>query len=73
MSVVYFLVEVVMAVNQIPVTIKGAELLKEAERISREEYNAGKIAIISGVGVRNYFSSEFGYKLEGAYMVKDLT
>jgi transcription elongation factor GreA len=27
--VVYFLVEVVMAVNQIPVTIKGAELLKE--------------------------------------------
>ena len=50
----------------------GGQLLKEAERISREEYHAGKIAIISGVGVRNYFSSEFGYKLEGAYMVKGL-
>jgi elongator complex protein 3 len=50
----------------------GGQLLKEAERISREEYHAGKIAIISGVGVRNYFSSEFGYKLEGAYMVKEL-
>jgi elongator complex protein 3 len=51
----------------------GSMLLKEAERISREEFHAAKIAIISGVGARDYFRSEFGYTLEGAYMVKGLT
>ncbi|MCX6005772.1 MAG: tRNA uridine(34) 5-carboxymethylaminomethyl modification radical SAM/GNAT enzyme Elp3 [Chloroflexi bacterium] len=49
----------------------GGLLLKEAERISREEYSAGKIAVISGVGARDYFRAE-GYQLENAYMVKDL-
>jgi elongator complex protein 3 len=50
----------------------GRQLLKEAEKISREEFQASKLAIISGVGVRDYFRSEFGYKLEGSYMVKEL-
>jgi elongator complex protein 3 len=50
----------------------GGNLLKEAERIAQEEFRSSKIAIISGVGVRNYFRSEFGYRLEGAYMTKDL-
>jgi elongator complex protein 3 len=50
----------------------GSELLREAERISREEFGAQKIAIISGVGARDYFRTEFGYALEGAYMVKEL-
>ncbi len=50
----------------------GAQLLREAERIAAQEFAARKIAIISGVGVRDYFRSEFGYRLEGAYMVKDL-
>jgi elongator complex protein 3 len=49
----------------------GRQLLKEAEKISREEFQAVKIAIISGVGARDYFRSEFGYKLEGSYMVKE--
>ena len=49
----------------------GGLLLKEAERISREEYSAAKIAVISGVGARDYFRTE-GYQLENAYMVKDL-
>lgn len=51
----------------------GGRLLKEAEEISRLEFKAQKIAIISGVGARDYFRSEFGYKLEGPYMVRDLT
>jgi elongator complex protein 3 len=51
----------------------GSMLLEEAERISREEFGARKIAIISGVGARDYFRTEFGYRLEGAYMVKDLS
>jgi elongator complex protein 3 len=50
----------------------GLELLKEAERIARYEFQASKIAIISGVGAREYFRSECGYELDGAYMVKEL-
>jgi elongator complex protein 3 len=50
----------------------GAELLKEAERIARDEFQARKIAVISGVGAREYFRSECGYELDGAYMVKEL-
>ncbi len=48
----------------------GTRLLLEAERIARE---AGyeKLAIISGVGVREYYKNR-GYELEGTYMVKYL-
>ena len=48
----------------------GGELLREAERLARDEFKARKIAILSGVGARDYFRSERGYELEGAYMVK---
>lgn len=50
----------------------GSALLKEAERIACEEYSAVRLAIISGVGARDYFRSECGYELNGYYMVKDL-
>jgi elongator complex protein 3 len=50
----------------------GGDLLKEAERIARDEFQANKIAVISGVGAREYFRSECGYELDGDYMVKDL-
>jgi elongator complex protein 3 len=50
----------------------GMELLREAERIARNEFQASKIAIISGVGAREYFRLECGYELDGAYMVKEL-
>lgn len=50
----------------------GSRLLMEAERISAGEFQVNKLAIISGVGARNYFRNEFGYHLEGAYMVKEL-
>jgi elongator complex protein 3 len=50
----------------------GGELLKEAEKIARDEFQANKIAVISGVGAREYFRSECGYDLDGDYMVKDL-
>ncbi|MDD5312380.1 MAG: tRNA uridine(34) 5-carboxymethylaminomethyl modification radical SAM/GNAT enzyme Elp3 [Dehalococcoidia bacterium] len=50
----------------------GTQLLKEAERIACEEFAIGKIAVISGVGARSYFRTEFGYSLEGQYMVKSL-
>ncbi len=48
----------------------GSSLIKEAEKISQE---AGykKMAVISGVGVRDYYR-KLGYRLDGGYMVKSL-
>jgi elongator complex protein 3 len=50
----------------------GLELLNEAERIARDEFKVSSIAIISGVGAREYFRSACDYELDGAYMVKRL-
>lgn len=49
----------------------GTLLMEEAERIAREEHGSTKLAVISGVGVRNYYR-KLGYELVGPYMVKDL-
>ncbi|CAK1599431.1 unnamed protein product [Parnassius mnemosyne] len=49
----------------------GMLLMEEAERIAREEHGSDKIAVISGVGTRNYYA-KIGYHLEGPYMVKML-
>lgn len=49
----------------------GMLLMEEAERIAREEHGSQKIAVISGVGTRNYYR-KIGYELEGPYMVKSL-
>jgi len=49
----------------------GARLLKEAERITSEEFHCSKIDVLSGVGVRIYYSL-LGYHLDGSYMVKRL-
>jgi len=50
----------------------GKKLIKEAEKIVKRESNLKKIAIISGVGVRKYYSSKLNYKLRETYMVKIL-
>ena len=49
----------------------GTLLMREAERISREEHRSCKLAVISGVGTRHYYR-KLGYELEGPYMVKHL-
>ncbi|MBT3356267.1 tRNA uridine(34) 5-carboxymethylaminomethyl modification radical SAM/GNAT enzyme Elp3 [bacterium] len=49
----------------------GRKLLQKAESISKEEFGFEKIAIISGVGVREYYK-KFDYKLENEYMTKKL-
>lgn len=49
----------------------GMLLMEEAERIAREEHGSSKIAVISGVGTRNYYR-KIGYKLDGPYMSKSL-
>lgn len=50
----------------------GLLLLKEAERIARDEFHISKLAIISGIGAREYFRAECNYQLEEHYMVKTL-
>ena len=47
----------------------GKALLKEAERVARDEFGRGWMAVLSGVGAREYYRAE-GYRSRGAYMVK---
>ncbi|MEM3402458.1 MAG: tRNA uridine(34) 5-carboxymethylaminomethyl modification radical SAM/GNAT enzyme Elp3, partial [Candidatus Hadarchaeales archaeon] len=49
----------------------GERLLQEAERISREEFDARRIVVLAGIGTRNYYR-RFGYEREGPFMVKSL-
>lgn len=49
----------------------GTLLMEEAERIALEEHGSYKIAVISGVGTRNYYR-KLGYELDGPYMSKIL-
>ncbi len=49
----------------------GTRLIEEAERIARE-HGFHRIAIIAGIGVREYFKNKLGYRLEDEYMVKEI-
>lgn len=49
----------------------GTLLMEEAERIAREEHGSVKLAVISGVGTRDYYR-RLGYELDGPYMSKSL-
>jgi elongator complex protein 3 len=50
----------------------GRELMLAAEDIAANEFTAPYIAVLSGVGARDYYRTEFGYELKGGYMVKPL-
>jgi elongator complex protein 3 len=47
----------------------GAKLLAEAERIAREEFDAERLFVLSGVGARPYYRKR-GYALRDYYMIK---
>ena len=49
----------------------GKQLIQEAEKISQKEFGIKKIAIISGVGVRDYYR-KLGYRLQDTYMIKNM-
>jgi elongator complex protein 3 len=49
----------------------GKLLMKEAETISKQDFEAKKISVISGLGVRDFFY-DMGYKLDGVYVSKFL-
>jgi elongator complex protein 3 len=48
----------------------GKKLMLKAEELAKEK-GFKKMAVIAGVGVREYYQ-KIGYRLEGEYMVKDL-
>ena len=49
----------------------GKALIREAELIARDEFKANQMAVLSGVGAKEYYRNEFGYCATGDYMVKD--
>jgi elongator complex protein 3 len=49
----------------------GKKLMREAEKITKKEFGLNKIAVISGVGVRDYYR-KLGYRLENTYMIKKI-
>jgi elongator complex protein 3 len=51
----------------------GKALLLEAERTAAEDFKLPRMKILSGIGAREYYRSEFGYRLEGDYMVRELS
>ncbi|MFW9828832.1 MAG: tRNA uridine(34) 5-carboxymethylaminomethyl modification radical SAM/GNAT enzyme Elp3 [Candidatus Thorarchaeota archaeon] len=58
--------------NQIQHRGYGKLLMKDAEKISKEEFDAKKLAVISGFGARDFFR-KLGYQLDGVYVSKLLT
>jgi len=46
-------------------------LMDEAEKISKESFDAKKLLVISAVGTREYYK-KLGYSLDGPYMSKQL-
>jgi len=49
----------------------GKQLVKKAEEIAKQ-YKMKKMIIISGIGVKEYYSTKLSYKRNGPYMVKKL-
>lgn len=45
--------------------------MQQAENIARLAHKSTRMAVISGVGTRQYYR-KLGYELEGPYMVKSL-
>ncbi|MFX0145663.1 MAG: tRNA uridine(34) 5-carboxymethylaminomethyl modification radical SAM/GNAT enzyme Elp3, partial [Candidatus Hodarchaeota archaeon] len=49
----------------------GKLLMSNAEKMSKEEFDVKKLAVISGIGAKSYFY-EMGYKPDGAYVSKTI-
>ncbi|MEM3078531.1 MAG: tRNA uridine(34) 5-carboxymethylaminomethyl modification radical SAM/GNAT enzyme Elp3 [Nitrososphaerales archaeon] len=49
----------------------GAKMMKEAERIAKEEFDARKMVVMSAIGTKEYYK-RLGYEKEGPYMVRSI-
>src|SRR2546426_9925019 len=47
----------------------GASLLKEAEKMAREDYDRDKMLVISALGTKGYYA-RYGYEKDGPYVSK---
>ncbi|MDP3917501.1 MAG: tRNA uridine(34) 5-carboxymethylaminomethyl modification radical SAM/GNAT enzyme Elp3 [Nanoarchaeota archaeon] len=50
----------------------GKQLMLEAEKIAKEEYEKNKMLVISGIGVREYYKRQLGYTQDGPYVSKKI-
>ncbi|MFH1647849.1 MAG: tRNA uridine(34) 5-carboxymethylaminomethyl modification radical SAM/GNAT enzyme Elp3 [Chloroflexota bacterium] len=50
----------------------GRALLREAERIARDEFRASTMVVLSGTGAREYYRAGSDYASRGDYLVKAL-
>jgi len=50
----------------------GKSLMLEAEKIAKEKYDANKMLVISGIGVREYYKKQLNYIQDGPYVSKKL-
>jgi elongator complex protein 3 len=50
----------------------GVLLMKEAERIAKEKYGLEKMIVIAGIGVKEYYIQQLGYKKDGYYVSKKI-
>jgi len=50
----------------------GKELMLEAEKMAKEKFDAKKMVVISGLGVKEYYIKNFGYKKDGAFVSKKI-
>jgi elongator complex protein 3 len=49
----------------------GKLLMDEAEKVAVEKFDSNKVVIISGLGVREYYKKNFGYKIEEPFVSKN--
>jgi elongator complex protein 3 len=50
----------------------GIQLMQEAERIAEEKFSSNKMIVISGLGVKEYYRKQLGYKKAGSFMGKKI-
>ena len=50
----------------------GKELMQKAESIAKDKFDAKKMIVISGLGVKPYYKKNLGYKNDGVFVSKKL-
>jgi len=50
----------------------GKQLMLEAQRIAKEKFDSKRMIVISGVGVKEYYKKQLGYRKVGPFMGKEI-
>ena len=46
--------------------------IEEAQKIAKDRFDANKLVVISGIGVREYYRKNFNYRLEEPFISKKI-